>query len=157
MTLQFSIWVLYWTERCSADPNKTWRVLRVLRIKSKHFPWKSWEPHVNWPGTVTSLIGMWREVPSLVTSLETFMADEGTWFNCLKKRYLSQCRPSPRLNTGDPGGDIQDHLLEQRACRFMPTFYLQSFTLLADCNDIMIYLKRLGFPTICDRVFFSVI
>ena len=34
---------------------------------------------------------------------------------------------------------------------------LTSFALIADCNEIMIYLKRVGFPTIYDGVFFSVI
>ena len=41
MTPQFSICLLYWTERCSTDPNKTCRVLRISRIKSQHFAWKS--------------------------------------------------------------------------------------------------------------------
>ena len=60
MAVQFSIWLLYWAERCSADPNKTWRVLTESRIKSQYFPWKSREPQINWPVTVTCLIAMWR-------------------------------------------------------------------------------------------------
>ena len=84
------------------------------------------------------------------------MADEGTWFNCLKKLYLSQCRPRPRLNTGVPGRHTRSS--SRTACMSVYSkVLLTSFALLADCNEIMIYLKRLGFPTIYDGVFFSVI
>ena len=126
MAVQISIWLLNWTERCSADPNKTWRVLTASRIKSQYFPWKSWEPQINWPGTVTSSIAMWRELPSLVTSLETFHGWRGNLVQLFKETLFVAMQTKAASQYRGPGGDIQDYLLEQRACRFIPTLYLHS-------------------------------